>query len=268
MTPEAVLYRYLQMIAEAQPDMSELQALLCADADLLGRWLGVLRLPADYELLASHLTQLDAAQIRGIGESQGWAELPTAPTAKLSLTQWTQALKAALLSEGIAQYLGERTETARFVDDDVRNYRLRALLAVSGVHLPADRRLAQIIEFRGTNPALLEDATLELRIFTVADGLAAGRSTELARQLLGIEQPVLDELVSAAGQEADDTLDALGIERGEDIDWPYRISLRQQMQAAAPMFEECSSLVPAGRSASADFRVDLSTAAIGAVSSR
>ena len=241
MTPEAVLYRYLQMIAAPQPDMASVQALLCADADLLGRWLSVLRIPADYALLTSRLSQLDIAQTRSIGESQGWAELPAAPTTRLSLAQWQAALEAALLAQRIAEYLGDRPETARFINEDVRNYQMRAILAVSGIHLPADRRLAQINEFRGTNPALLEDATLELRIFAVADGLTAGRSAELAQQLLGMDEAVLRELIGDARRAAEQALDALVIEQGEDIDWPYRIWLRQQMQSAAPLFEECTS---------------------------
>ena len=51
MTPEAVVYRYLDLVAPGDLDLESLLGLVMSDADLLGRWLRILDIPVDINLL-------------------------------------------------------------------------------------------------------------------------------------------------------------------------------------------------------------------------
>lgn len=57
MTPEVVIYRYLEVLQREPVDVAALVRLICTDADLLGRWLTIPQAPADPEILREHLAR-------------------------------------------------------------------------------------------------------------------------------------------------------------------------------------------------------------------
>ena len=234
MTPDAVIYRYLQ-IAQPDIDIELLCALLSADADLLARWLKVLRIPADATALRVRLSDLDADELDNLAQAQAWSVLPLVGSAHLGMDQWYAVLRASCLAELLADHLLPRgTETL--------NIRLRALLGVSGIHLPLDRRLSQLVDFRGASPALLEDSALELRIFAVVDAVEVGRELELAQQLLGLDQDTFAQVAETAEAKASALLLDLDIDRHSDVDWAERIWLHQQIVIVTAGFAHCQSL--------------------------
>ena len=239
MTPDVVIYRYLQIVAPNVCDTEKLCLLLSADADLLTRWLKLLDIPADIDSLHDCLSELDAAEFASLAQAQAWSVLPVVGSARLSSDQWLAVLRAACLAEVLCKHLSvEPDETAT---GQSQNVRLRALLAISGVHLPQDPKLAQLIEFRGTNPVLLEDAAAELRIFAVIDGLEVGREVALAEQLLSINQSDFVGLLEEADEAAAELVASLGIDTQSDVDWAHRIWLRQQVAIVAESFHRCQS---------------------------
>jgi signal transduction histidine kinase len=243
-TPDAVIYRYLQLVATSEVDVDQLCLLLSADADLLTRWLKLLSLPADLGALRAHITDLDQEDFKGLAHSQAWAVQPIAGSARLSLEQWLAVLRAACLAEALWDHLaGEsRTDRGTAAAGTGANVRLRALLAISGVHLPQDESLSTLIEFRGTNPALLEDATLELKVFAVVDALEVGREVELAGDLLGVSVDTFATLLQAAEAASQRLVQRLGIDLSSDVDWAHRIWLRQQIGVMAAGFRLCEDL--------------------------
>ena len=241
MTPEAVIHRYLQIVSSREPDINLLVALLSADADLLARWLVLLQEQTDFRMLTLRLAQLDSKEFNALAEAQAWAELPVTATARLSISQWQNVLRSAFLAQVLAEHLHESSSDAQSEVEDLRNIRLRALLAVSGVQLAHDPRLLQINEFRSINPALLEDAAEELRIFAVVDALEVGRESELAEQLLAIPVAHFEALLERAEQLADQLIDEIGLDTGGDVDWAHRIWLRQQLHSAAGALARCEN---------------------------
>ncbi len=239
MTPDAVIYRYLQAITPAQFDAGNLCALLSADADLLTRWLKLLHLPADLQVLQQRLEQLDAEEFLSLAEAQAWSVLPIVGSARLGMDQWLSVLRAACLAEVLAEHMSETADLR--VPGNLHNVRLRALLAISGVQLPQDPLLQQLIEFRGTNPALLEDAGVEMRIFAVIDAMEVGRDVELAQRLLDIDAERFAALLETARIEATRLVDTLRIDISADTDWAHRIWLRQQINVVTAGFKHCTS---------------------------
>ncbi len=59
MTPEAVIYRCLQLGADADFDAGLYAELIAADADLAAHWYGLLQLDAAPGRLQAYLDQLD-----------------------------------------------------------------------------------------------------------------------------------------------------------------------------------------------------------------
>ena len=66
MTPEAVIYRYLESAAQQPRDPARLALLIGTDADLLGRWLRLLGCPAEPESLAAALGELSDGRFRDL----------------------------------------------------------------------------------------------------------------------------------------------------------------------------------------------------------
>ncbi len=226
-TPDAVIYRYLQIISADVVDVDSLCRLLSADADLLARWLQLLDLPADGAALRERIEALSKDEFDGLAQAQAWTVLPVAGSARLSTGQWMSVLNAAFLAEVLLENLYQPQtgyEPASGLDT-----RLRVLLGISGVQLSQDRQLNQLSEFRGTPPELLEDAALELRIFAVVDGLEFGREAELAETLLQLPGSRFQDLVSIAQGRARQLVNDLGIDVSSDTDWSHRIWLRQQI---------------------------------------
>lgn len=245
MTPDAVIYRYLQLVAPSGSDVEQLCLLLSADADLLTRWLKLLDLPADLDALRTRISNLEPDEFNGLAQSQAWAVLPVVGSARLSLDQWLAVLRAACLAEVLADHFAAEANAvaeASAAHGAGTNARLRALLAISGVHLAQDEALSLLIEFRGTNPALLEDASLELRIFAVVDAMEIGREVELASDLLGLSAHTFAGLLDAAEAASQRLVQQLGIDLHSDVDWAYRIWLRQQIGIMTASFRLCPDL--------------------------
>jgi signal transduction histidine kinase len=237
-TPDAVIYRYLQIVAPGECDAQQLCLLLSVDADLLARWLKLLDVSADFAALRARLEHLEDDEFTGLAQAQAWSVLPVVGSARLSIDQWLTVLRSACLAQILARHL---TPASLSNDDLPENVRMRALLAISGVQLDQDHKLTQLIEFRGTNPALLEDAALELRIFAVIDAMEMGREVDLAQQLLSISPQMFAELVSEAEATTAELVADLGIDTQADVDWARRIWLRQQISIVAASFRTCNA---------------------------
>ncbi len=227
MTPDAVIYRYLQLISAEHVDVDALCRLLAADADLLVRWLKLLNVPADVDQLRQHIANLSDEEFDGLAQAQAWTVLPIVGAARLSANQWLSVLNAAFLAEVLYENLFQ--PAAEYAQRDGENIRLRILLAISGVQLSQDPWLNQLIEYRGTQAELLEDAELELRIFAVVDGLEFGKEEELARTLLDLPEERFQDLWQVAQNRTQDLVSDLRIDMAGDVDWAHRIWLRQQI---------------------------------------
>ena len=241
MTPEAVIYRYLELVDPGRLDLDALLRLVSSDADLLSRWLRILQIPACSETLTERLSRLGPDELKGIADAQVWTVSPTPDSARLSLDQWQSVLRAAYLAEVLVG--GLRPGGDQAPEEDGASIRMRALLALSGVHLENDSKLADLIAFRGARPDLLEDAALELRVFAVVDSLELGRDAAIASQVLGLSSDRYQAYLETA-----DTLVAIHVEQlklvtDPDIDWAHRIWLRQQISVATTAFQDCSSLL-------------------------
>ncbi len=239
MTPDAVILRYLQIVAPLRCDIDELCLLLSADADLLARWLKLLNIPADLDLLRTEIANLHGHERSALARAQAWSVLPIVGSARLSLDQWMSVLRAACL----AQLLVDHILLEEHSDDDgdaYANVRLRALLAVSGVQLMHDSKLSALIKYRGTNPALLEDALLEIRVFAVVDALEVGREFELAEQLLGLSRQTLAGFLEDSERAASELVARFGVGLNPDDDnAAQQIWLRQQISIMTEGMADC-----------------------------
>ena len=87
MTPEAVIYRYLEVANGAAANASVFVRLLETDADLLGRWVALLKCPVDPAALLDGVRSLDPATFGHLAYAQAWLGLPVSGSARLSLEQ-------------------------------------------------------------------------------------------------------------------------------------------------------------------------------------
>ncbi len=236
MTPDAVIYRYLELVDPGPTDMDRLLSLITSDADLLSRWLRILQIPAQTSLLRERLDGLASDELKGMADAQVWTVSPTPTSARLSLDQWSTVLRAAQLAEVLADHFLPPTPNAEAVS---RDERIRALLALSGVHIPIDPVLADLIEFRGARPDLLEDAALELKIFVVVDAIELGRDERLAGELLGLNVSDYRDLLAQADRKVREHLAYLSLEIDDEVDWSHRIWLRQQINVATAALQRC-----------------------------
>ncbi|XOV81631.1 MAG: sensor histidine kinase [bacterium] len=239
MTPDVVILRYLQIVAPLRCDVEELCLLISADADLLTRWLKLLNIPADLALLNARIADLDAHERSALARAQAWSVLPVVGSARLSLEQWMSVLRAACLAQLLVDHL--LPEAGKGEGDEHTNVRLRALLAISGVQLPHDPQLSALIQYRGTNPALLEDALLELRVFAVVDALEVGREFELAEQLLGVSRQTLAGLLEDSERVASELVErsGIGVHPDSESDAAQQIWLRQQISIMTEGMADC-----------------------------
>ena len=239
MTPDAVIFRYLQILSAARLDTVALCDVVCADADLLGRWLQLLQIPAERQTLQGAIDQLSDHELRAIANVQAWSVIPLNGNARLSLDLWVGVLRSAILAEEIAQELAPSLDT--------KGTRERVLLALSGVNLSHDRVLSDLNEFRGVSASLLEDAALELRIFAVVDGIETERDETLAAQLLAMSASDYQRLVDQVDQRVDEHIAQLGLVQDPDVDWPARIWLLQQFGVIASGLQTTERLDELGR---------------------
>jgi signal transduction histidine kinase len=231
-TPDAVIHRYLQLIAQPRVELGELCALIGSDADLLSRWLRLFNCRADLRELQSELASLMPREFDALAQAQAWFVLPVVGSARLSLDQWQAVLKAACLAEVLY---------AERADEIAPNIRTRTLLALSGAGLTADPALQELIDFRGINPVLLEDSSLEIKVFAIVDGLETGREVELAKQLLSLDEDDFSRLMAEADRRVRDLVVDIGVEVDDDTDWAERIWMRQQINIACSCFADAST---------------------------
>ena len=223
MTPEAVIFRYLEAAHRQPLSVDAFVGILSADADLLGRWLVLTDSPAEPEALQRAVSSLARDEVLSLAQAQAWAVLPVAGSARLGLDQWQAVLRSAFLAEVLAEQLG--------VDDPV-TVRWQVLLATSGVSLPQDPALMELAAFRGVRPELLGDASLLIRIFGVVDAfevLDEYEAAQLAHSLLDIEAESFPELVEWAGGRCSELVRSLQLAAEPDADWSNRLWVQQQV---------------------------------------
>ncbi|MGE0622719.1 MAG: sensor histidine kinase [Pseudomonadales bacterium] len=239
MTPEAVIYRYLEAAHRQPLSVDGFVRVLSADADLLGRWLTLTNVRAEPEALIAAVAALSPEELISLAQAQAWAVLPVAGSARLGLDQWQAVLRSAFLAEILAEQLG--------MDDPV-TVRWRVLLAISGVSLPQDEALMELAAFRGVRPELLGDAGVLIRIFGVVDAFEVVdeyQAAQLAQRLLGIESENFPELVEWAGSRCSDLIHALELAADPDADWSNRLWVQQQvsmLSALLPLAENHAAL--------------------------
>jgi hypothetical protein len=109
---------------------------------------------------------------------------------------------------------------------DPEAVRLQVLLAISGVNVPHDPIMQELLEFRGTRPDLLEDASTLIKLFTVVDALEvsdAGAAAALAHELLNLEQAEFIGLLPQADARMESLLVELELVGDLDEDWAERL---------------------------------------------
>lgn len=230
MTPEAVIDKYLEVAGNAPVDRASFLRLLGTDADLLGRWVALLRCPVDAAAMKRALADLDESTFVRLASSQAWAGLPVSGSARLSMDQWRSVLRAAFLGEILAEHLGA---------SDPESTRWRILLAASGVNLPHDDHMSELMAFRGARTELLEDAGPEFRLYAVADALEVSdeaAAADLAQTLLELETVEFRELLGSADARLEALLEELGLTGELDADWAERVWIRQQVSLLGLLF--------------------------------
>ncbi len=241
MTPEAVIYRYLELLTPEAREHERLCALIGSDADLLNNWLKIFDLPASWGAFEQALKGLKDSEFASIAAAQAHAVTPSAGSARLSLDQWIAVLRAVEIG---AELITEVAVPDRIQSEsESEDIRLRLLLALSGVQLEGDAALSQLNDFRGSNPSLLEDASLELRVFCVLEGIELNRDHELATALLGLDSDSYQFVVERAETRLTERISALELDVEDDTDWQHRIWLRQQLAIASRAFADCDSLL-------------------------
>ena len=106
MTPETVIFRYLEAANRQPLSVESFVRVLSSDADLLGRWLTLTALPADPARLNQTVAALSPDELRNLAQAQAWAVLPIAGSARLGLDQWQAVLRSAIFGELLAEELG------------------------------------------------------------------------------------------------------------------------------------------------------------------
>ena len=231
MTPEAVIFRYLEAANRQPLSVDFFVRVLSADADLLGRWLNLTDAPAEPDRLTTAIRNLTPEKIRSLAQAQAWAVLPVAGSARLGLDQWQTVLRSAFLAEVLAEQLG--------MEDPV-TVRWRILLAISGVSLPQDPELMELAAFRGTRPELLGDAGTLIRIFGVVDAFEVVdefEAAQLAHSLLGLETSNFSELVEWAGSRCSDLVHTLNLAADPEADWANRLWVQQQVSMLTELLQ-------------------------------
>ena len=223
MTPEAVIYRYLEAANQQPFAAADFVRVLGADADLLGRWLNLLECRADPAVLTDVIETLSGEHLRNLAQAQAWAVLPVAGSARLGLDQWQAVLRSAFLAEVLAQQLGLKHP---------EGIRWKVLLALSGVNLTHDPEMTELSEFRGASAEQLADASPLIKVFAVVDALEMldeYRAGQLAQRLLGLNAEDFSELVEWAASRCSDLASSLELSVDREADWSNRLWVQQQV---------------------------------------
>ena len=238
LTPDAVVYRYLELLSLSELDVDAFCRFVACDADLLNHWLQILDLPVDTDAFNAAMHSLPPGDLRRLAGSQAVSSSAMMGSARLSLDLWQSVLRSAYLGEFL--YIAASDENV--TPASRTNLRLRMLLGLSGVSLGRDDDLHRLAEFRGVNPGLLEDASLMIRIFAVLDGIEVNRDGELAGRLLSIEEDAYGKLMVQAEEASNSAVAELGIDVDPDANWHDRLWLRRQIESATAPFAGCTSL--------------------------
>ncbi|MFW6094644.1 MAG: sensor histidine kinase [Pseudomonadota bacterium] len=237
MSPEAVIDRYLAIATREPFDAEGFLALLGTDADLLGRWLTVLDCPADPQRFSRALAELAPQRFRDLAIAQALAVLGVSGIVRFSFEQWYTVLEAGQAGALLAAEIGVE-------DADAAGWRL--LLAASGVNVPGDPVLEEMLAFRGTDPALLEGASAAHRLLAVVDALTAGdavQARDTAQQLLGLESERLERVLENARQRCRAQLDTLNLAGAAGGDPAETLWLRLQLGVLGHLFEGTEAAV-------------------------
>ena len=235
MTPEAVLYRCLQLGTAAEFDATLFAELVACDADLAASWYGLLGLDAHPQALAQYLEHLSPQALQQLIQAQESRLTQHSGSARMGLEQWLATLENAVWGSVLWRMLSPDSD-ARFDTET------RFLLALSGVQGVADQQVLALERFRGARPELLEDASLAHRIFAVIDGVGLAQDYTLATALLPLSQAELEQSKRLAKDELDDKLHRLGIVLDSDADWQQGLWLRQQLQAISVSLQDAQAV--------------------------
>ncbi|MBM4206252.1 MAG: hypothetical protein FJ194_19280 [Gammaproteobacteria bacterium] len=243
MTPEVVVYRYLEAVQREPVDVAALTRIICADADFFGIWLNVLRLPADPDLLRQSLSELPAEVLRTLAKAHTQGMVFELSAVHLSIERWESALQGAFLAEALAREVEARTAVPAKSDAAFRASPMRIrsliLLATSGVSLVHDSRLQELIKFRGTEEAALADADPVHQILAVIDrSEEPEESARLAVQLLHVLPERLAELVRAAEEACQRMMKVIGIDTELESTWSERIAQDERVATLSKLFEQ------------------------------
>lgn len=238
MTPEVVIFRYLEILNRDPVDAAALTRIICADADLLGRWLSVLTVIADPDVLRQKLTELPASTLRTLARAEAQSLLLSFTTTRLSLERWEAVLRSAFLAEALARESAAALPVADTAQPQPSRVRSLVLLAVSGVTLPHDLRLRELIDFRGAAPDLLLDADSLHQILAVIDAAESGdRGAGIASRLLRIPAERFTLLLSAAEETCQRLLRVTGIQDDSETAWNERIASEERLATLAQLFD-------------------------------
>lgn len=225
MTPDAVLSRYLELVAGREVEPAALYRLLATDADLLYRWVATLGCAITPAAIQAALAALPRASRAEFARAQAWSVVPLGSGVRLGLDQWRAVLVASCLAEVLVTDCGG-------VDADAT--RLRVLLAGSGVQFESDPLMVELATFRGVDPDLLVDAHPVLRAFAVSEALehhGRAQAAGLALELFGLDEAAFGNRVQRAEGRAAALIDGAGISLESTEGWFEALWIQAQMAA-------------------------------------
>ena len=226
MTPEAVVFRCLQLGTSAEFEAGLFAELVAADADLAAHWFGLLGLPADASALQGYLEKLDPTDRDQLVQAQENRLTQYSSSVRLGMQQWLAALEAALWGSILWRMMASEHDH-RFDTET------RFLLALSGVQGVDDEDVQSLERFRSARVELLEDAPLAHRIFAVIDRVSQGQADHVAEQLLLLPGEEIAQSKVLASQELDDKVHRLGLGTQVEADWAHSIWLRRQINSVS-----------------------------------
>ncbi len=243
MTPEAVIFRYLEILRGKPVDRDLAHRILCVDADLLGRWLMTFACPAEPRALYAALEGVDEQSLHVLAQAHAWTMLPSLDTARLAMDQWQMVCVGAHLAQAVAAQLLAAGWRNPAVQDPLQ-VRMQVLLAISGVNLPHDDALTEISEFRGTEPSLLMDAGPVAQIFAIVEALdtqGTEQAADLAEQFFEFPEGLFATLLAKAQAACSRELTELALSSDDNVDWGDRLWVQQHVGLLCELLPQSGS---------------------------